>query len=123
MKNDFRLKDEDLIKDEHYPIKVLFNMVSDERFMETIEYISKEHGFGENYGVCVFPDDLDEYDIELYSKPEGIEFGLHNGDEIVVSFEILYKYLRIICDKYVTDYPQNKDKIEMYLEEYKNNFI
>lgn len=123
MNTDFRLKDEDLLNDEHFPIKALFNMVSDERFLETLKYISKGHGFGENYGACVFPDDLDEYDIELYGKPEGIEFGLHNGDEVIVSFELLYQYLQIICDRYVADYPHYKEEIEMYLEEYRNKYI
>lgn len=40
MVNKFRIEDDKLLNKSHFPVKALFDMVSDERFIKVIEGIS-----------------------------------------------------------------------------------
>ncbi|MCL1852415.1 MAG: ribonuclease toxin immunity protein CdiI [Peptococcaceae bacterium] len=110
MKRDFRLQDTEMLCEEHFPVQAVFNAVNDTRFIKVIQGISQGQGFGENYGACVFPGDLDDYDIEM-GVFEGVEFGLHNGDEILLDYPTFYYYLKKVCDGYVQEYPQEQEII------------
>src|SRR5262249_13468920 len=123
MKREFRLKDDDMLQENHFPVKAIFNMVNDERFLKVLTGISDGKGFGENYGACVFPDDLDEYEIVTNGIFEGVKFGLHNGEEIVIGYKEMLYYLSKICNDYILDYPESKFEIEKLLEKYKDKFI
>lgn len=123
MKREFRLKDDDMLKENHFPVKAIFNMVNGERLLKVLTGISEGKGFGENYGACVFPDDLDEYEIATNGIFDGVEFGLHNGEEIVIDYKEMLYYLSKICNDYISDYPESKFEIEKLLEKYKEKFI
>lgn len=123
MKRQFRLMDKDMLSRQHFPIKAVFNMVSDERFISILEGISKGKGFGENYGACIFPDDLDEYDKVTSGTFDGVEFGLHNGEEILIDYKTMLYYLNKVCVGYVQDYPNEKELIENFLQVYMDKFI
>ena len=92
--------------------------MSDERFENVIYGLCNKKGFGENYGACVFWDDLDDYDKTNTEYYEGAEFGLHNGDEVIVSLKDLLYYLNIVCEKYC-EHHCNKDNIKKWVEHYK----
>ena len=119
LKNKFRIEDLELLDRNHFPVKALFDMVSDSRLIEVLEGISKGTGFGENYGACVFWNDLDDYDKENTPKYEGVEFGLNNGEEVIIGYQELLYYLEIICKKYCEEYPENKKRINAILNDYK----
>lgn len=123
MKRQFRLMDKDMLSRQHFPIKAVFDMVSDERFISILEGISKGKGFGENYGACIFPDDLDEYDKVTYGTFDGVEFGLHNGEEILIDYKTMLYYLNKVCVGYVQDYLNEKELIENFLQAYMDKFI
>ena len=57
-----KLNEDDLLKKSHLPVVLIFNMVSEKKFLSVIEALSKGNGFGEEYGACTLPDDLDEFD-------------------------------------------------------------
>lgn len=120
---DFRINENELLNRKQFPVKALFDMVSNERFIKVIRGISQGVGFGENYGACVFWNDLDEYDKSNTDKYEGAEFGLHNGEEIIINYDDLYHYLKIVCNKFIEDYPEQKDETELILSDYKKKFI
>lgn len=119
MKREFRLKEIDLLKSEHFPVQAIFNMVSDDRFIQVIKSISEGHGFGENYGACVFPDDLDEYEIATRGVLKGVEFGLHNGETVILDYQMLYYYLEKVCNGYIEDFPQKKEDIDRMLAQFR----
>lgn len=123
MKREYRLTDEELLDKSHFPVKALFDMVSDTRFLKVIEGISQGKGFGENYGACVFWNDLDEYDRQETEKYEGAEFGLNSGEEIIIDYNNLYYYLKIICHKYIEDFPNSTNNIDKILRTYHNQYI
>jgi len=105
MRRYFRLQDIEMLSKEHFPIQAVFSSLDDARFVKVMQGISQGYGFGENYGACILPGDLDEYDIETYGVFEGVEFGLHNGKDILLDYPTFYYYLKIVCDGYVQDYP------------------
>lgn len=119
MNRKFRIEDNELLQQNHYPVKVLFNMVSDERFKRVILGICNNVGFGENYGACVFWDDLDDYDKSNTEFYEGAEFGLNNGEEVIINKKELLYYMDIVCKKYCEDYLENKEEIIKLLDIYK----
>ena len=51
-----------LISRKHEPIKMIFNLVKDEDFIQVLENLSNKIGFGVDCGACLFPESLDEYD-------------------------------------------------------------
>lgn len=122
LKNKFRIEDKELRNISHFPVKALFDMVSDARFIEVMEGVSKGIGFGENYGACVFWNDLDDYDKENISKYEGAEFGLNDGEAIIIGYEDLFYYLTVMCQKYCEEFPSERKKINTILHCYKSRF-
>ncbi len=123
MKNKFRIDDKELLHKKHFPVKALFDMVDDTRLIDVIKGISRGMGFGENYGACVFWNDLDDYDKEMTIKYEGAEFGLHNGEEVIIGYEDLYHYLFLICDKYCKEFPEYAEQVNIILNRYKYNYL
>ena len=119
MNRKFRIEDNELLQQNHYPVKVLFDMVSDERFKRVILGICNNVGFGENYGACVFWDDLDDYDKSKTEFYEGAEFGLNNGEEVIINQKELLYYLDIVCKKYCEDCLEDKQEIIKLLNIYK----
>ena len=94
-------------------------MVSDDRFIQVIQGISEGHGFGENYGACVFPNDLDEYEIVTNGMFQGVEFGLHDGETVIINYRIFYYYLKKICNGYIKDFPEKKEEIDIILAQFR----
>lgn len=119
MKNEFRIDNSELLAEAHFPVKAIFDMVPDCRFKDVIISISRNIGFGENYGACVFWEDLDEYDKQNTRYFEGAEFGLHNGDEVIITPKELLYYLRIICGKYCREHPEDLETINNAFEAFK----
>ena len=119
MSRDFRMKDNEMLADTHFPVKAMFDMVADYRFMEVVEALSNNRGFGENYGACNFWNDLDDYDKENTPYYEGAEFGLHNGEDIIIGHKELLYYLEIACAGYCEDHPEDAKTINRYIELYK----
>lgn len=114
----FRIEESELLADTHFPVKALFNMVPDCRFVDTITALSRGIGFGENYGACVFWEDLDEYDRQHTPYYAGAEFGLHNGEEVILSPEELLHYLKIVCGKYCSEHTDDTDRINKTLDDF-----
>ena len=118
----YRLNDSDLLSDKHFPISDVFNLISDKSFVETISPLSEGVGFGVEYGACTFSGDLDEFDIATRGTFNGVEFGLHNGEEIIVDYQTFHYYLKKACECYVEDFPDDKEKIEEILEKVREKF-
>lgn len=114
------LTEKDLIDDSHYPVQMLFNDIYTDQFPDTvINYIAKGNGFGTEYGACVFPDDLDEYDIATGGKFDGVELGLHNGDEILLDYDTFYSYLKKVCERYLIENSDETYAIITALNDYR----
>ena len=119
MKKEFRIEESDLLRDDHFPVKAMFNMVGDYRFKRIVKSLSNNSGFGEEYGVCCFWGDLDDYEKANTEFFDGVEFWLHNDERVVISYEELLYYLKIACAGYCEDHPEDAAIILQYIEDYK----
>ena len=117
-----KLNEYDLLKKSHLPVLLIFNMVSEGRVLSVIEALSKGKGFGEEYGACTLPDDLDEFDKANGEELNGAEFALYNGEEVIIDFQTLYYYLKIICDRYANANNEQADTINSYLNDFIKRF-
>ena len=115
----FRIEEMDLLRDDHFPVKAMFNMVRDNRFKSIVKSLSNNSGFGEEYGDCCFWGDLDDYDQANTEFFDGVEFWLHNDERVVISYEELLYYLKIACAGYCEDHPEDTAVINQYIEDYK----
>jgi len=122
MKREYRLTDKDMLSDNHFPIKAVFNSISDSSFVSTLKPLGDGIGFGVEYGACIFPSDLDEYDIATSGTFDGVQFGLHNGEDVVIDLSTFYAYLKKVCAVYVEDFPQDSEKINEILSKVKQRF-
>ena len=117
------LNEDELLDKTHLPVLMVMNMVSESRFLSILRDISKGIGFGEEYGACTLPDDLDEFDKANGEELDGVEFGLYSGEEVVVDYQTFYYYLKIICNKYIEKNPEQEDRVNGYLADYSNRFL
>ena len=92
-----RLGMNELLDDSHMPVLMVMNMVKEKRFLEVLKALSKGNGFGEEYGACTLPEDLDDFDKANGEDLDGAEFALYSGEEVVIDFKTLYYYLKILC--------------------------
>ena len=123
MKRLRKLNENDLLNKSHFPVQALFNELYEEEFLDTVvSYISKGHGFGAEYGSCVFPNDLDEYEIATRGTFDGVEFGLHNGEEILLDYDTFYRYLKIVCERYLDDNPEDVEALNAALKIFNESF-
>lgn len=122
MKN-FRLNEKELLDKSHLPILMIINMIDEKRFLTVLEAISKGNGFGEEYGACTLPDDLDEFDKANGEALDGVEFGLYNGEEVVIDFQTFYYYLKIICDRYIKENFEQANIVNGFLVDYSKKFL
>ena len=89
-------KGEYLLDKDHLPI-IIINEIRNTGFRRTLEHLSQGIGFGVNGGTCTFPEDLDEYAIANGEMFDGVHLFFCSGDEIILSYETFYYYLKIAC--------------------------
>ena len=121
--NNCRLNEDELLDKSHLPVLMIMNMIGEKRFLTVLEAISKGNGFGEDYGACTLPDDLDEFDKANGEELDGVEFGLYSGEEIVIDFQTFYYYLKILCDKYLEINFEQTNIVNAFLMDYANRFL
>ena len=111
----------DLLDKTHFPM-IIINEIRNTCFMRTLEQLSQGIGFGVNGGVCLFPGDLDEYDIANGEMFEGVNMVFCSGQEIVLSYETFYYYLKIACYNQVEYHKADKLMVDTYLKAYREKF-
>lgn len=114
-----RIKENQLISESHFPLKIIFNEIENERFLNVIKVVCNGEGFGVEAGACLFPNDLDAFDIAQGNGFVGVEFGLYSGEEIVITYKEFYFYLEIICESYLIDFPEEKEFVKEKLRNYR----
>ncbi len=118
-----KIADTDLLSTKHRPVAEVINCIRDDRFVNNLKQVSEGIGFGVEIGACLFPSDLDEYDIAKgFGFEGGIEFGTHFGEEIVIDYETAYYYFEKACIRYCEVFPNDTKQIYKYLENYKDKY-
>ncbi|MCI8527145.1 MAG: hypothetical protein HFF17_14835 [Oscillospiraceae bacterium] len=121
--NAYRLATDELLDKSHMPVLMILNAIDEKRFLAVLESISKGIGFGEENGVCTFPNDLDEFDKANGIELDGVEFGLYSGETVIISYRTLYHYLKILSDNYVSKNSEQADAVKNLLSDYLSSFV
>jgi hypothetical protein len=122
MSDSFLLHKGDMLKDTHSPVIGFFSVISDEsRFIRIIDHLSNGIGYGFEFAVCLFPEDID---VEAEKFGDGVEFSLHSGEAVVVSYEEFYYYLNKACKNFLKMHPEEnaEDTIHAILEKVRKRY-
>ena len=118
-----RLEEKELLDKSHMPVLLVLNTIGQTRFLRILEAVSKGTGFGEEFGVCTMPDDLDEFDKANGEELNGVEFSTYDREEVIIDYRVFYDYLCILCDKYLKENLDQTDIVRGYLLDYSNRFL
>ncbi|MCO6509138.1 MAG: ribonuclease toxin immunity protein CdiI [Snodgrassella sp.] len=87
-------------------------------FLKAVNYMIKKTGFSTDGAYCHFACEYDGFLDDMIFE-EGVFFAIgyppEKNDEIVVSEETCYYYVRLACEKYLTLHPEDKDKVNELL--------
>ena len=97
------LKEEDQLKDSDFPIIAHLNEAANSDFILFLQNLNNGTGSGYEYTCSNFWDDLDEYDKSQIEKFEGLEIGTQADEEIILSFDDLLYYIKLIRKRIITD--------------------
>lgn len=96
------LKEEDQLKDTDFPITAHLNEAANSDFIQFLQNLNNGTGCGYEYTCSNFWDDLDEYDQSQREKFDGVEVGTQADEEIVLSYDELLYYIRLIRKRIIT---------------------
>ena len=96
------LKEEDLLNDTDFPIIAHLNEASNSDFILFLQNLNNGTGSGYEYTCSNFGDDLDEYDKSQIEKFEGLEIGTQADEEIILSYDDLLYYIKLIRKRIIT---------------------
>ncbi len=97
------LKEEDQLKDSDFPIIAHLNEAANSDFILFLQNLNNGTGSGYEYTCSNFWDDLDEYDKSQIEKFEGLEIGTQADEEIILSYDDLLYYIKLIRKRIITD--------------------
>lgn len=85
-------------------------------FLKAIGYLIEKTSFHVDGAYCTFPDMNSYYEEEHF---EGVEFAYgyppEEEDTIIVSEETCFKYVRLVCEKYLQLHPEDTEKVNALL--------
>lgn len=93
-------------------------LYEDNKLLEAMELLSRKWTFNVDGAYCNFPD-MNSYDEGEHF--EGVEFAIGypptEEDTVIISEDIFYQYIRLVCNKYLQLHPEDKDKVDKLLTE------
>ena len=118
------LKEEDMVKENHFPIIAHINEAYNNDLLEFIEYMIKGIGGGYDYTCSSFWDELDDYDKENTEKYDGLMIETEDDEKVILSMPELLYYLEL-ARKQLSGIDQAIAKnigssIDKFKENYKN---
>lgn len=116
------LKEEDMVKENHFPIIAHINEAYNNDLLEFIEYMIKGIGVGYDYTCSSFWDELDDYDKENTEKYDGLMIETEDDEKVILSMSELLYYLEL-ARKQLSGIDQAIAKnIESSIDKFKENY-
>ena len=113
------LKEEDALKENHFPIIALLNEAYNTDIIGFIKELIQGVGSGYNYTTCSFWEELDDYDKERIAYYNGVMIETEAGEELYLSLRELFVYLVLLKNKVSLENSDLSNKISLLLDEYK----
>lgn len=96
-------------------LAVFFDSLGETNFVRYVDFLTRGIGIGlEGVIGCGFPNDLDEYQISQGEGFDGVQFSYYE-EEVEVDVPTFRKYLRMACNDYLQEHPEDRRQIEEYL--------
>jgi len=93
-------------------------MYEDNKFLKVVDYMTQRIGFSTDGAYCHFACEYDGFLDDMVFE-EGVFFAIgyppEKDDEIVVSEETCYHYVRLACKKYLVLHPEDTDEVNKLL--------
>lgn len=116
------LKEEDMVKENHFPIIAHINEAYNNDLLEFIECMIKGIGVGYDYTCSSFWDELDDYDKENTEKYDGLMIETEDDEKVILSMSELLYYLEL-AQKQLSSIDQAIAKnIESSIDKFKVNY-
>ena len=116
------LKEEDQLKDTDFPIIAHLNEAANSDFIQFLQNLNNRTGYGYEYSSSNFWDDLDEYDQNQREKFDGVEVGTQADEEIVLSYDELLYYIRLIRKRIITS-KQNEAVMDRLISSFSGKYV
>ena len=116
------LKEEDQLKDTDFPIIAHLNEAANSDFIQFLQNLNNGTGSGYEYTCSNFWDDLDEYDQSQREKFDGVEVGTQADEEIVLSYDELLYYIRLIRKRIITS-KQNEAVMDKLIRSFSRKYV
>lgn len=116
------LKEEDQLKDTDFPIIAHLNVAANSDFILFLQNLNNGTGSGYEYTCSNFWDDLDEYDKSQIEKFEGLEIGTQADEEIILSYDDLLYYIKLIRKRIITD-KQSEVAIDKLISNFSKKYV
>lgn len=114
------LNEDDMIKENHFPIIAHINEAYNNNLIEFMECIIKGIGVGYDYSCSSFWNELDDYDKENTEKYDGILIETEADEKIILSMSELICYLELAQKRLLNKDITTADELHRYIDEYKN---
>ena len=116
------LKEEDQLKNTDFPIIAHLNEAANSDFILFLQNLNNGTGSGYEFTCSNFWDDLDEYDKSQIKKFEGIEIGTQADEEIILSYDELLYYVKLIRKRIITD-KQSEAIIDKLISDFSKKYV
>lgn len=116
------LKEGDQLKDTDFPIIAHLNEAANSDFILFLQNLNNGTGSGYEYTCSNFWDDLDEYDKSQIEKFEGLEIGTQADEEIILSYDDLLYYIKLIRKRIITD-KQSEVAIDKLISNFSKKYV
>ena len=116
------LKEEDQLKDTDFPIIAHLKEAANSDFIQFLQNLNNGTGSGYEYTCSNFWDDLDEYDQSQREKFDGVEVGTQADEEIVLSYDELLYYIRLIRKRIITS-KQNEAVMDKLIRSFSRKHV
>ena len=100
------LKEEDMIKENHFPIIAHINEAYNNDLLEFIECMIKGIGVGYDYTCSSFWDESDEYDKENTEKYDGLMIETEDDEKVILWFKekkVIFNEYYLIVGRFVPE--------------------
>lgn len=106
-------------KEKYHLLIIYFTYMLNSDFIVKLTDMSEERDYANGHVGCLFANNCDEEDIENGDDFENgvlFFFGNEDFDEIIVDYSIFYHSLKVACEVYLEDNPEDKDIVKEKLE-------
>ena len=116
------LKEEDMVKENHFPIIAHINEAYNNDLLEFIEYMIKGIGVRYDYTCSSFWSELDDYDKENTEEYDGLLIETEDDEKVILSMAELLYYLELAQKQLLNRDQAVTKNLKVYIDKFKKTY-